>query len=165
MRFQNVKINEKFTYQNQNFTKLRNYGEEDGRGFHTNAADEKEMVYTFLPNTQVEVNRPKRNQVKPAELFGVKPEFPGCTTVGQLYWNENPEAMTEDMLEVQLPDGKLVSVGWFEDRYYVDVTFNGEYVISFWAKSLDKVREILPNIVNLFLCLSQDKTADGFEIR
>jgi hypothetical protein len=38
-----------------------------------------------------------------------------CNVVGTIYWDDAPAVLSEDMLEVTLPNGVLVSCGWYPE--------------------------------------------------
>jgi hypothetical protein len=57
--------------------------------------------------------------------------IPGATVRGELYPPEEVDMLTQDMLEVELPGGVFVDVGWFPEHdpggRYVITAFAGEY--------------------------------------
>jgi hypothetical protein len=49
-------------------------------------------------------------------MIRVNPTIPpDCAAVGSIYWDDNPAILGEDMLEVTLPYGRLVSCGWYPE--------------------------------------------------
>ena len=40
---------------------------------------------------------------------------PGCDVHGRIYWDANPAVLGEDMLDVMLPSGVLISCGWYPE--------------------------------------------------
>lgn len=48
-----------------------------------------------------------------------------CEVVGRLYYSNDPRDLGEDMLDVSLPNGLLISAGWFPEG-----DPDGEYVVT-----------------------------------
>ena len=59
-------------------------------------------------------------------MIKLHPDVPAdCQVFGFIYWHEIPRARGEDMVDVQLPNGLLVSCGW-----YPEGDANGSYRIT-----------------------------------
>jgi hypothetical protein len=43
------------------------------------------------------------------------PSVPGCKVSGQLYASDNKKLLGEDMLDVVLPNGFLITAGWYPE--------------------------------------------------
>ena len=56
----------------------------------------------------------------------------GCIVRGALYSSDDPDDLSEDMIEVRLPNGMLVCAGWCDSdsRYEITVTLNGRLIIE-----------------------------------
>lgn len=49
-------------------------------------------------------------------MIRLHPTVPNdCQVFGFLYWHQNPRARGEDMVDVQLPNGLLISCGWYPE--------------------------------------------------
>jgi hypothetical protein len=73
----------------------------------------------------------------------IPPEF-GCEVFGVLYWSPNEAEMSEDMLDVRLPNGMIVSAGWneSESEYQITLTLHGQLIIPpSYTKSVAEAKE------------------------
>lgn len=49
-------------------------------------------------------------------MIRLTPSVPeGCEVTGRIYWDRNAAMLGEDMLDVLLPNGVLVSCGWYPE--------------------------------------------------
>lgn len=76
-----------------------------------------------------------------------------CQVVGAIEMSDHPADLSEDMLDVILPNGFLVSAGWIPDggpngQYVVTLTSGGRHIIdSYESKSpLDAFQAVLERI-------------------
>ena len=59
-------------------------------------------------------------------MINIVPNVPSsCRVFGQLYWDDDRTLLGEDMVDVLLPNGILVSCGW-----YAEGDANGRYVVA-----------------------------------
>jgi hypothetical protein len=93
-----------------------------------------------------------------------------CVITGCLYESDNPDDLSEDMIEVAVPRGFLVCAGWFDDLpegpgYLVTATQGLLNVIdpireTNPADVVDVMREVIDNLRPRGLSRSYGKTAD-----
>lgn len=59
---------------------------------------------------------------------------PDCEIYGQVYWTDDHDGMSEDMVDVRLPNGILVSAGWssVDNKYVITVCLQGRLIIPPW---------------------------------
>lgn len=81
----------------------------------------------------------------------------GIQIIGDLKFSDKPSDLSEDMLEVQLPNGVLVHAGWYPESsptgcYRITVNKNGE--VAFYSETfyIWKAREIVEKLTRL--CMS-----------
>lgn len=87
------------------------------------------------------------------EIPVVVPE--GCRVTGTLYSSDNPQELSQDMLEVVLPNGVLVDVGSYRDgdvdrRYVVSVSYGMRLLAADSSKYAEQAAHILTTFVELW---------------
>lgn len=80
------------------------------------------------------------------------PPNSGCQVSGYLYSLPDRSLLGEDMLEVTLPDGTLLSVGWYPEgdengQYRIDWTAEFKCFYSRCTKDVMAVKTIVEEIV------------------
>jgi hypothetical protein len=87
----------------------------------------------------------------------VRPQVPdGCEVVGFLYGSDDMQELGEDMLDVSLPNGLLISAGWFPEgsetgNYLVTVADGLEFVTPpLRSRDLDETRETVEFLARFY---------------
>jgi hypothetical protein len=75
-----------------------------------------------------------------------------CDVIGQLYWDEDRTVLGEDMIDIVLPNGKLISCGWYPDSdpngaYKISVSDGFEELESIEISDVHVARSILEDLV------------------
>src|SRR5438093_7544621 len=107
-------------------------------------------------------------------MIRVTPKIPhGCTAVGSIYWDDTPAVLGEDMLEVALPYGQLVSCGWYPEgdptgRYRVSVSEGFEELRRVETASISEAQAAVEQLCQEFsapvLRLSETVASDRFVV-
>lgn len=82
--------------------------------------------------------------------------IPGCEVAGFLYSADSAEALGEDMLDVSLPGGVLVTAGWYLEgaasgQYRVSVYDHDEIVVSLFSLDVDQAARDVRHLSNMIL--------------
>ncbi len=62
--------------------------------------------------------------------------YPGVVVRGEVFESKESAVLLEDLVEVELPSGKFIDLGWYPEH---DV--NGEYVVRLWSRDDPKSEE------------------------
>lgn len=89
-------------------------------------------------------------------MIRVFPNLPdGCDVSGHIYWDDNPRVMGEDMLDVLLPNGILISCGWYPEgnpagSYRITASEGFDERRRVETKSVTEARMIVEQLCRLF---------------
>lgn len=75
-----------------------------------------------------------------------------CEVIGYIYSDHDSSILGEDMVEVVLPNGILVSAGWYPEgdpngEYRINATKGLKYVVRSTAKDANEANEIVEDFV------------------
>jgi len=86
-----------------------------------------------------------------------------CDAVGFIVESDDTDDLSEDMLEVSLPNGILVCAGWFDDRYAISVTHDLRQLIpSVPARDADEAIRIVEEMVRQYRHALVSRTTSTF---
>jgi hypothetical protein len=86
----------------------------------------------------------------------VEVAVPGCDVAGFVYAADVPEELGEDMLDLSLPNGVLVTAGWYPEgdpdgQYRVSVYDRSELVVSLWSREVEQAAKDVRHLAAMIL--------------